>query len=64
MTTDNKRWWMSKTIFGAAAAIISGLLGLSSADTVQLTQLLTDVASVAGGALAVYGRVKATRAIR
>lgn len=63
MTTGNKPWWMSKAILGGAAAILAGLLGLSSADAAQLTQLLTDVASVAGGALAVYGRVKATRAI-
>lgn len=61
--TDAKPWWLSRAILGGAVAIIAGILGLSSADAAQLTQLLTDFASVAGGVLAVYGRIKATRAI-
>jgi hypothetical protein len=58
-----KPWWLSKTIIGGIAAVIAGMLGLSSADAAELTQLFTDAASVAGGALAIYGRIKATRAI-
>ena len=62
MTTE-KPWYLSRTILGGAVAVIAGGLGLSSADAEEFTRLLTDFASLAGGALAVYGRIKATRAI-
>lgn len=60
----DKPWWMSRAILGGAAAIIAGIFGLSSADAAQLAELGADLASVAGGALAVYGRIKATGKIR
>jgi hypothetical protein len=59
-----KPWWMSRTILGGIAAIIAGMLGLSSCEDADLIrELLTQLASVAGGVLAIYGRIKATRAI-
>ena len=61
--TTAKPWYLSRAILGGAVAILAGILGLSSADAAELTQLLTDLASVAGGLLAIYGRIKATRAI-
>lgn len=63
ITSSEKPWYLSRTILGGAAAVIAGLLGLSSEDAAEFTRLLTDFASLAGGALAIYGRVKATRAI-
>ena len=62
MTTE-KPWYLSRAILGGAVAVIAGVLGLSGADAEEFPQLLMDLASVAGGALAVYGRINATRAI-
>lgn len=60
---EAKPWWMSRAILGGVTAVVAGAFGLSTADTAEVVRLLTDTASVFGGALAVYGRIKATRAI-
>lgn len=61
-------WWQSKTILGAAVAILAsvgGLLGLNLDASLQsqLVDLVTAVGGVIGGALAWYGRVVATKKI-
>lgn len=61
--SDAKPWWMSRAILGGAVAILAGFFGLSTADAVDLTKFLTDAGSLAGGALAIYGRIKAKRPI-
>jgi hypothetical protein len=59
----NKPWWTSKTIRGAAACILAGVLGLSSADAQDIVEILVHFGSIAGGAMAIYGRRKATQRI-
>ena len=63
-----KPWWASKTIWGGIVAAVCGVLALAghqvSPDTQsfltqQAVQVATAVATVVGGALAIYGRIKA-----
>ena len=63
-----KPWWASKTIWGGIVAAACGLLALAghqvSPDTQnfltqQAVQVATAVATVIGGVLAIYGRLKA-----
>lgn len=44
-------------------ALIAVSFDLPTADAAEIVRLLTDLATSAGGLLAVYGRVRATRAI-
>jgi hypothetical protein len=72
---DTKSLFASRTVWGAAVAIaaaLAGALGFSVAPTDQAAALsLVDqilgewdrIATIAGAALALYGRVKATRRI-
>ena len=52
-----QRWSKSRGVRGGAVAIVAGVLGLSTADVEQTAQLLTHVASIIGGARAIYGRI-------
>lgn len=61
---ETKKWWQSKTIIGGIVAIGSGLAGLLGYNIDQqtqedLTNIILQVSAIVGGALAVYGRVKA-----
>lgn len=58
-----KPWLTSNAIRGGAVAIIAGIVGLSSGDLEQIAQTLTDLATILGGVLAIYGRVTATQKI-
>lgn len=60
--------YLSKTIWGAVAAIVGGgvTIGnfvLTGADVMQVHELLTGIASSVGGLVAVWGRVKAKHRI-
>lgn len=66
--TLEKPWYASTAIWGGLVAVASGVLavrGISvgAAEQELAVQLLTAVASTVGGALAIYGRVKASRRI-
>lgn len=59
----------SKTFWGAALAVISALLGLvgytfGPEEQAALIELATTIGTAVGGILAMYGRVKATKAIK
>lgn len=66
---DSKPWYASKTIWGAALAVVSGFVPVAS--TVLsipgvhdgAIDLLTGLGSAVGGAIAAYGRMNATKAI-
>jgi uncharacterized protein YcfJ len=57
----SKHWWQSKTIIGASATIIAALAGLAGwqIGAGELSEILTAAATVAGGGLAIYGRITA-----
>jgi len=63
-----KVWWQSKTVWGSVIALLAGvatLAGVKLDATLQdqLAELLTGIGNIAGGALAWYGRYKATQAL-
>lgn len=63
---DSKPWWQSQTIRAALAVILAQLAALAgyAIDGSTLLDLMTSLAGVAGGALAIWGRVVAEQPIR
>jgi hypothetical protein len=65
---DTKSIFASKTFWGGAIAVgagIAGLLGyaVSADDQAKLVQLIDDAAVIAGGLVAIWGRITATKRI-
>ena len=65
---DVKHWYKSKTIWGGAIAVGSGVASLFGYHfDVSLQQMIVEnafaLASAVGGAIAIFGRVKATTTI-
>jgi len=65
---DVKSFIESKTIWGAAIAVVPPLANLfgytvTGADVAQVTGSIDSVVTAVGGLLAVFGRVTATKAI-
>ena len=66
---DQKKWWMSKTVWGVIVMLLSSALtstGIPLTPEIQgtIVELIMQGITVAGGALAVYGRVTAKTAIK
>jgi hypothetical protein len=61
---DTKPWWASKGVIGGVVAMGASIFGMADTDAAQIINLLTELIAAAGGLLAVYGRIKATRAIK
>jgi len=66
--TDIKPWWLSKTLCGAALAILSSALGLAGfdlgdADREALIEVLTSLGAALGGLVAIIGRLAAKHRI-
>jgi len=61
-----KPWWQSKGVIGGLVATFAGLAPLFglTVDVASTTEVVASVAALAGGAMAVYGRVTADRPIR
>ena len=69
LSTLTKPTLASKTVWGGLVAVgagIAGLFGYQLDPTVQtgLVELVTSAGAVIGGAIAIYGRIKATHAIK
>ena len=67
--TDQKKWWMSKTVWGVVVMLISSALsstGIPLTPELQgtIVELIMQAITVGGGALAVYGRVTAKTALK
>ena len=67
--TDQKQWWMSKTVWGVIVMLISSALastGIPLTPELQgtIVELIMQAITVGGGALAVYGRVTAKTALK
>jgi len=67
--TDQKKWWMSKTVWGVIVMLISSALsttGVPLTPELQgtIVELIMQAITVGGGALAVYGRVTAKTALK
>lgn len=62
-TTFSKGLFLSKTFWGIVIALIGGALGVSEDAQAMLTDEVANFAAIAsqavGGALALYGRIKA-----
>jgi hypothetical protein len=66
MNEESKPWWRSRTIIGVLVLVLAQVLRLAKVDIVneELTQIVTLVMDTFGAALAIYGRVKARKAIK
>jgi hypothetical protein len=67
--TEFKVLTQSKTFWGAVVALAGSALALghytlTPADAVRAVDLLSAIASAAGGLLAIYGRIVASKKIR
>lgn len=64
--TDNKPWYMSKTLWGAAVAMLSSLGGLAGlhltgTDQTTLVDAAMQIVSAGGALLAIFGRLAADK---
>ena len=63
---ETKPWWQSRTILGIAIMLLAQGLKFAKVDlaTEEVTQIVYLAAETLGASLAIYGRVKARKAIR
>lgn len=66
---DVKNWWQSKTIWGGIITVLAVALGafgytLSGDDQSALVEIVSAIGGAVGGLLAIYGRVKASKAVK
>lgn len=65
----SKPWYESKAVVGGLVAIASGVaaafgVAVAPEDQEQLVSIITAIGAAAGGAAAVYGRIKASTTIK
>jgi hypothetical protein len=63
---EEKAWWQSRTIIGIIVMVLAQVLKMMKVDIVneELTDIVTITMEFAGATIAVYGRVKARKAIK
>ena len=66
--TDEKKWFASKGVWGGIVAVLAGILALfgfsvSPAEQANVVELASGLAASIGGAIAIWGRIVATKAI-
>lgn len=66
MSEETKAWWQSRTILGIVIMVVAQVLKYLKVDlaTEELTQIVYLAAETFGASLAIYGRVKARKAIK
>lgn len=64
-TEIEKPWWKSRGVMGGVVAAVAGVVGLFGLeiDQVSATDALLQIAALAGGIVAAYGRLKAAQPI-
>ncbi len=65
---NTKVWWQSKGVWGSVVAMAAGVGHVAGIDISQpiqneLTDIIVGFGTLAGGALALYGRIKAVAAV-
>lgn len=63
---DPKPWYLSRAVWGGIVAAAAGIGAVAGIDIDQpaLVELLLAAGGIAGGALGIYGRLRAERPIR
>lgn len=67
--TETKSVFASKAVWGGIIAVVASLLGIwgysvSAADQASIVELVTSIAAAIGGAIAIWGRVVASKKIK
>ena len=65
---EEKKWYVSKSVLGGVVAVIASVFGIfgTSFDVgtqAQVVDIVIAVSGAVGGALAIYGRIKATKKV-
>jgi uncharacterized membrane protein len=66
MNEETKAWWQSRTILGIVIMLAAQVLKYLKVDIAneELTQIVYLTAETLGASLAIYGRIRARKAIR
>lgn len=64
-----KPWWASKGVWGGLIAVAAGIAGVfgyvvSPEDQAVIVDAIAGLAGICGGALAVYGRILASKQVK
>lgn len=62
---ENKQWYMSKAIWGSIVAILASVIAMFgySVPQEEMTEIIVQIVTVVGAAIALYGRIVATKSI-
>lgn len=65
----SKAWYTSKTVWGGIVAVGAGVAGVfgftvAPADQEQIVLAATGIAGIIGGLISIWGRVKASKAVK
>ena len=60
---DTKNFLTSKTIWGAMIALIATMLHMMGFDVTGMDGTAEEIVTIAGAAMAIYGRIKAVKKI-
>jgi hypothetical protein len=66
---DTKAWWASKGVWGSLVAMGAGIAGIwgvsvTEADQATIVAAISAIAGAVGGMVALWGRVRAGKAIK
>lgn len=66
---ESKSWYASKAVWGGIVAVGAGVAGvfgytMTPADQEQIVLAVTGIAGIVGGLVSIWGRMKATKAVK